>query len=169
MSVAEFLEIWWVFPASVVFATVAQGMDYATARWIRLGAVPFALAGALVAHEVAAGVLRGIFGFGLVGLSGFLLLQRAPEVCEPGEKAGEMMRRKSAGSATTVIEARDGAVYEYPTCWRLPRVALAAVGGAITGLVSAGLPEISTTQLVVRCLPASWRGCRAECSPSWVC
>jgi uncharacterized membrane protein YfcA len=42
-------------------------------------------------------------------------------------------------------------VYEYATCWRLPGVVLAAVGGALTGLVSAGLPEISTTQLVVRC------------------
>ena len=28
---------------------------------------------------------------------------------------------------------------------------MAAVGGALTGMISAGLPEISTTQLVVRC------------------
>ena len=28
---------------------------------------------------------------------------------------------------------------------------MAAVGGVLTGMISAGLPEISTTQLVVRC------------------
>lgn len=61
------------------------------------------------------------------------------------------MDRRSEGKGTTVIEAADGTVYEYPTCWRPPGVLLAAAGGALTGLVSAGLPEISTTQLVVRC------------------
>lgn len=199
MSGTEFLELWWVFPSSVVFATVAVGsgvsgalffspffmivvglspaqavgaglltetfgmgnglrayvrqglVDHATARWLLVGAVPFAVAGALVAHRMPAGLLRMVFGIGLVGLAGFLLLQRAPEACEPGEKAGELMDRRSAGKGTTVIEASDGTVYEYPTCWRLPGVVLAAVGGALTGLVSAGLPEISTTQLVVRC------------------
>ncbi|MFW6193534.1 MAG: sulfite exporter TauE/SafE family protein [Gemmatimonadota bacterium] len=195
----DFLGLWWVFPSSVLFATVAVGagvsgalffspffmivvglspaqavgaglltesfgmgnglrsyvrrglVDYATARWLLVGAVPFALAGALVAHRVPDGVLRGVFGAGLVALASFLLLQRAPETCEPGEDAGELMDRKSAGKGTTVIEAADGTVFEYPTCWRLPGVLLASVGGALTGLVSAGLPEISTTQLVVRC------------------
>lgn len=199
MSTTEFLDLWWVFPASVVFATVAVGagvsgalffspffmivvglsparavgaglftesfgmgnglrsyvrqglVDYATARWLLAGAVPLALAGGLMAHRIPAGVLRGVFGAGLVGLAGFLLLQRAPEECEPGEDAGELIDRKSRGKGTTVIEAEDGTVHEYPTCWRLPGVLLAAAGGALTGLVSAGLPEISTTQLVVRC------------------
>ncbi len=58
---------------------------------------------------------------------------------------------KSEGKGTTVVRARDGSVYEYPTCWRLPGVMMAAVGGVLTGMISAGLPEISTTQLVVRC------------------
>lgn len=199
MSGTEFLELWWVFPSSAVFATVAVGagvsgalffspffmivvglspaqavgaglltevfgmgnglrsyvrqglVDYATARWLLAAAIPLALAGSLTAHRIPSGVLRGIFGAGLVALAGFLLFQRTPEQCEPGEKAGELIDRKSEGKGTTVIEARDGTVYEYPTCWRLPGVALAAVGGALTGLVSAGLPEVSTTQLVVRC------------------
>ena len=50
-----------------------------------------------------------------------------------------------------MIRAKDGTVYEYPTCWRPPGVLMAAVGGGLTGMISAGLPEISTTQLVVRC------------------
>ena len=62
-----------------------------------------------------------------------------------------MIDRKSSAKGTTVIRARDGSVYEYPTCWRVPGVLMAAVGGVLTGMISAGLPEISTTQLVVRC------------------
>lgn len=193
------LELWWVFPSSVLFATVAVGsgvsgalffspffllvvglppaqavgaglltevfgmgnglrayvrqglVDYATARWLLLGAVPTALVGALVAHRVPAGALKLVFGVGLVILASFLLLQKTPEACEPGEEASETIDRRSRGKGTTRVEAADGQVYEYPTCWRPPGVALAAVGGLFTGLVSAGLPEITTTQLVVRC------------------
>jgi len=42
-------------------------------------------------------------------------------------------------------------VFEYPTCYRPPGVAMAGVGGLLTGLISAGLPEIVTTQLILRC------------------
>jgi len=196
---AEFLSLWWVFPTSVVFATVAVGsgvsgalffspffmlvvglspaqaigaglltetfgmgngllsyvrqrlVDYATARWILVGAVPSAVVGALLAHRVPDDTLKLVFGSGLLVLSGFLLFVRSPEECEPGEEAGRLIERKSEGKGETVVEASDGTVYRYPTCWRPPGVALAAVGGALTGVVSAGLPEISTTQLVVRC------------------
>lgn len=195
----EFLDLWWVFPASVAFATVAVGsgvsgalffspffmlvvgltpaqavgaglltetfgmgnglrayvrqrlVDYATARWLLAGALPTAVAGSLVAHEVPDGALKIVFGSGLVVLAGFLLFVRRPEECEPGEAAGDLIERKSEGKGTTAVEARDGTVYRYPTCWRVPGVVLAGVGGLLTGLVSAGLPEISTTQMVVRC------------------
>lgn len=42
-------------------------------------------------------------------------------------------------------------MFRYRTCWRLPGVGLATVGGFVTGLISTGLPEILTTQLIVRC------------------
>lgn len=195
----EFLDLWWVFPSAIAFATVAIGsgisgalffspffmlvvglspaqavgaglltevfgmgnglrsyvrqrlVDYATARWLLLGAVPSVAIGASVAHRVPDGTLKVIFGIGLLVLSGFLVLVRTPEQCEPGEREGDLIRRKSRGKGKTVIRARDGTVYEYPTCWHLPGSVMAAIGGAITGVISAGLPEISTTQLVVRC------------------
>jgi uncharacterized protein len=195
----EFLSLWWVFPVSVLFATVAVGsgvsgalffspffmlvvglppaqavgagllteafgmgnglrayvrqriVDYATARWLLVGAVPSVVVGALVAHQVPEGVLKIVFGVGLLLLSGILLFVPAPEKCKPGEKSGRLINRRSKGKGTTVIKARDGTVYKYPTCWRVPGVILAAIGGTFTGLISAGLPEISTTQLVVRC------------------
>lgn len=193
------LDLWWIFPAAVVFSTIAIGsgvsgalffspffmlvvglspvqavgaglatevfgmgnglrayvtakvVDYATARWLLAGAVPSIIVGATVADAVDSGLLQLIFGVGLIVLSGFLIFVRTPEACEPGDRASHLIDEKSKDKGTTVIEARDGSVYEYPTCWRLPGVTLAAVGGMLTGMISAGLPEISTTQLVARC------------------
>jgi uncharacterized membrane protein YfcA len=50
----------------------------------------------------------------------------------------------------TVIEAADGTTYSYDASGERPGVGFGAVGGFITGLISAGLPEITTTQLIVR-------------------
>lgn len=195
----SFLQLWWVFPVSIIFSTIAIGsgvsgalffspffmlvvglspvqaigaglltevfgmgnglrsyvrarlVDYATAKWLLLGALPFVVVGAIAADVIPSRVLKTIFGAGLLILAAFLILVRSPEECEPGDRAVPLIDRKSEGRGTTVIRARDGTVYEYPTCWRLPGVLMAAVGGLLTGMISAGLPEISTTQLVVRC------------------
>lgn len=193
------LELWWVFPAAVLFATVAVGsgvsgalffspffmlvvglspaqavgaglltelfgmgnglrayvrqrlVDYATARWLLAGAVAATIAGALLAHRVPAGTLELVFGTGLLVLAGFLVFLPAPEDCEPAAREGEILRRKSSGRDETVIHAADGEAYRYPTCWRPPGVALAAAGGLLTGMISAGLPEVTTSQLILRC------------------
>ncbi len=129
----------------------AKLVDYATAKWMLLGAVPSVIVGALVADLMSDQILKAIFGTGLVILAGFLILVRSPEQCEPGDRSVEVIESKSKGKGTTVIRASDGEVYEYATCWRPPGVVMAAVGGVLTGMISAGLPEISTTQLVVRC------------------
>ena len=116
-----------------------------------LGSVPAVVLGAVGADMVSDRILKGIFGIGLLVLAMFLILVRSPDRSEPGDRAMPMIDTRSEGKGTTVIRARDGSVYEYPTCWRLPGVLMAAVGGVLTGMISAGLPEISTTQLVVRC------------------
>ena len=133
----------------------AGTVDYATARWLLLGAVPIVVVGALLADQLPSGVLTVVFGLGLVVLGGFLVLVRNPEECEPGDRAMPLIEHKSQDLGTTTVEARDGNMYTYKTCWRPPGVALAAIGGLFTGMISAGLPDISTTQLVIRChLPA---------------
>jgi len=71
--------------------------------------------------------------------------------CEPGECEGEYLKEKNTGRGTTTVESTDGEEFTYDTCWRVPGVALSTIGGFITGLISAGLPEIVTTQLIVRC------------------
>ena len=84
-------------------------------------------------------------------LGAFLVYYDPAEECEPGECEGSYLKEKNDGRGTTTIEATDGETYTYDTCWRPPGVGLSTAGGFITGLISAGLPEIVTTQLIVRC------------------
>lgn len=197
--VDRFLAHWWVFPAAILFSTVAIGsgvsgalffspffmlavglapaqaigaglltevfgtgnglvnyvrqgvVDYATAKWLLLGAVPATVLGAVAAHFVPTALLTIAFGAGLLVLGGFLVYYDPPEQCVPGECEGEFLREKNTGRGETVVESADGETYRYDTCWRPPGVGLATGGGFITGLISAGLPELTTTQLIVRC------------------
>jgi uncharacterized membrane protein YfcA len=126
-------------------------VDYTTAKWLLLGAVPAVVVGALAAHVVPTTLLTIAFGAGLLLLGAFLVYYDPPEDCEPGECEGEYLQSKNTGRGTTTIETADGETYTYDTCWRPPGLGLATVGGFITGLISAGLPEITTTQLIVRC------------------
>jgi uncharacterized membrane protein YfcA len=131
---------------------VRQGIvDYATAKWLLLGAVPAVVLGSFSAHYVPTTVLKAIFGGGLILLGGFLVYYDPPEKCEPGEGEGSFLESKNDGRGETVIKTRDGTVYRYDTCWRAPGLSMATIGGFITGLISAGLPELTTTQLIVRC------------------
>jgi uncharacterized membrane protein YfcA len=126
-------------------------VDYATAKWLLLGAVPAVVIGAFATHIVPTTLLSIAFGAGLLILGSFLVYYDPPEECVPGECEGKFLQQKNTGRGTTTIETKDGETYTYDTCWRPPGLGLATVGGFITGLISAGLPEITTTQLIVRC------------------
>lgn len=126
-------------------------VDYSTAKWLLLGAVPAVVIGAFVAHYVPTTLLKLAFGTGLLVLGGFLVYYDPPEECVPGEREGNYLRRKNTGRGETTIETTDGETFTYDTCWRPPGIGLATAGGFITGLISAGLPEVTTTQLIVRC------------------
>jgi len=126
-------------------------VDYRTAKWLLAGAIPAVVGGAVAAHYVPTTLLKLAFGAGLLLLGGFLLYYDPPEEYEPGEREGEYLERKNTGRGTTTVESADGETFTYDTCWRPPGVGLATAGGFITGLISAGLPEVTTTQLIVRC------------------
>jgi uncharacterized membrane protein YfcA len=126
-------------------------VDYRTAKWLLAGAVPAVVVGAIAAHYVPTALLKLLFGAGLLLLGGFLIYYDPPEEYEPGEREGQYLKRKNTGRGTTTIESADGETFTYDTCWRPPGIGLATVGGFITGLISAGLPEVTTTQLIVRC------------------
>jgi hypothetical protein len=126
-------------------------VDFQTAKYLLTGAVPAVVLGAFAAHYVPTDVLKAIFGLGLLVLGAFLVYYDPPEECVPGECEGEYLHEKNSGRGTTTVEASDGETFTYDTCWRPPGVALSTIGAFITGLISAGLPEIVTTQLIVRC------------------
>ncbi|MEZ3117503.1 sulfite exporter TauE/SafE family protein [Halobaculum sp. MBLA0147] len=128
-----------------------QVVDYRTAKWLLLGAVPSVVVGAFATHLVPTTILKLLFGGGLVFLGAFLVYYDPAEECEPGECEGSYLRQKNEGRGTTTVETADGERFEYDTCWRPPGVGLATAGGFVTGLISAGLPEVTTTQLIVRC------------------
>jgi uncharacterized membrane protein YfcA len=126
-------------------------VDFRTAKWLLAGALPAVVVGAFAAHLVDPTILKLIFGAGLIVLGVFLVYYDPAEDCEPGECEGEFLEEKNTGRGTTTIEAADGETFTYDTCWRPPGVTLSTIGAFITGLISAGLPEIVTTQLIVRC------------------
>ena len=75
-------------------AYVSQGLvDYATAKWLLLGAVPAVVAGAFAAHLVDPQLLKAAFGLGLLVLGAFLVYYDPPEECVPGE--GEFLAEKT--------------------------------------------------------------------------
>jgi uncharacterized membrane protein YfcA len=198
-TMERFVSHWWVFPAAIVFSTIAlasgvsgalffspffmlgvglapaqaigaglltevfgmgnglrsyvkQGVvDYQTAKWLLAGAVPAVVVGAFAAHLVDPTLLKLLFGAGLILLGAFLVYYDPAEECEPGECENDFLKEKNTGRGTKTIAATDGETFTYDICWRLPGFGLATAGGFITGLISAGLPEIVTTQLIVRC------------------
>lgn len=124
-------------------------VDYRTARFLLLASVPAGIAGAVLAHRLATATLQTIFGIALVVLAAVLLYHTTQKEKPPrGPILGENKKE-------TVVRARDGTVYTYRTCNRVIGVHLAGIGALLTGLMSAGLPEITTTQLILRCrIPA---------------
>ena len=136
-------EFWWVFPAAILFSTVAISsgvsgalffspffilvvglspaqaigaglltevfgmgnglrsyvrqrlVDYGTARWTLLGAIPAVAIGAAVAHRIPGSTLKIIFGTGLVILAGFLILFPSPEASKPGPRYKSILCLKS--------------------------------------------------------------------------
>ena len=131
---------------------VQQGVvDYATAKYLLVGAVPAVIVGAFAASYIEPRLLKLAFGAGLVLLGGFLLYYDSPEGYKPGDSEGEFLEEKNTEQGTTTIKSADGERFEYDTCWRPPGIGLSTVGGFVTGLISAGLPEIVTTQLIIRC------------------
>ncbi len=120
-------------------------IDYQTVRYLLMASVPAGVAGAFLAHQIEPGILRIVFGVALALLATIVLYHSTQKGKPPTPRIRDQVRK------TTVIRARDGNIYSYRTCNRYIGVPLAGLGAFLTGLMSAGLPEITTTQLVLRC------------------
>lgn len=120
-------------------------IDYQTVRYLLMASVPAGVAGAFLAHQIEPGILRIVFGVALALLATIVLYHSTQKRKPLTSRIRDQVRK------TTVIRARDGNIYSYQTCNRYIGVPLAGLGALLTGLMSAGLPEITTTQLVLRC------------------
>ncbi len=120
-------------------------VDYLTVRFLLLASIPAAIVGAFLANRVEGGILRIILGVALVLLAIIVLYYNIKK-----GKATTGLILDQARKVTT-IRAKDGNTYSYRTCNRSIGVPLTGVGAFLTGLMSAGLPEVTTTQLMLRC------------------
>ena len=120
-------------------------VDYKTVRFLLMASIPAAVAGALLANRIEAAILQIVFGVALAVLAIIVLYHSTQKGKPPTGRILDQARK------TTLIRTRDGSIYEYRTCNRYIGVPLAGIGAFLTGLMSAGLPEITTTQLMLRC------------------
>ena len=120
-------------------------VDFKTARLLLATAVPAIVLGSLASHHIDPGVLRLVFGGVLFLLAVLMLAVTRPHRATPSPRFLQPQR-----PLTRLVDSQ-GQVYQYRVCYRPIGMGLAALGGALTGLISAGLPEVTTTQLVVRC------------------
>jgi hypothetical protein len=107
--------------------------------------VPAIVAGSFLSHLIDPVVLRVVFGALLFILAIIMLL-----VARPYQAIASPRFFQPDRPLTRIVDSR-GQAYEYRVCYRPIGMGLAAIGGLLTGLMSAGLPEVTTTQLVVRC------------------
>ena len=129
------------------FATInyaRQGViDMAFGRLMLVVTVPIGMAGAALALIIDPGALQLIFGAAMVALA-LVVLRTSLGAHESLVLAAETV------APPTVIRARDGAEYSYHVRGKGIGLVLCGVGAWLTGLISAGLPEINTTQLIAR-------------------
>jgi len=112
-------------------------VDFMTVRFLLAASIPAAVAGAYVANQIRPGVLQVILGVTLFVLAVIVIYYGILKGKPPTPAVPDESRKM------TIIKARDGNTYS--------GVTLSGIGGLLTGLVSVGLPEITTQQLTMRC------------------
>lgn len=122
-----------------------QVIDFQTASFLLMASIPAVIVGGFLSYRIEPGILKIFFGIVLLALAIIVLYHSTQKERPPATRILDQAAR------VTVIRARDGTVFMYRTCNHLIGMPLAGVGAFLTGLVSAGLPEITTTQLVIRC------------------
>ena len=137
--------------ASGTFSYVRQGVvDFTIVKSLLLVTVPFAMAGAVVSLMSDPDALRVLFGVMLFALAAFLLWSNLRRAREDNVRPVPVEMLPSVHPNDTVIHARDGREYRYIRPGRTVSQALGAAGALVQGFMGAGLPEATTTQLVLR-------------------
>lgn len=134
-------------------------VDFTIVRSLLLVTVPCAMIGAAVALMVEADALRAALGAALIALAAFLVWtnlrrNRATPTVRPepveGSSSSVHPEPVEGPHPEAVVQARDGREYRYTRPGRTVSQALGAGGAFLQGLMGAGLPEVTTTQLILR-------------------
>ena len=137
--------------ASGTFSYVRQGVvDFTIVKSLLLVTVPFAMAGALLAIMSDPDALRVLFGVMLFALAAFLVWSNLRRAREKAARPVPLEMQLSFHPDDTVIHAHDGREYRYIRPGRTVSQALGAAGALVQGFMGAGLPEATTTQLILR-------------------
>ena len=137
--------------ASGTFSYVRQGVvDFTIVKSLLLVTVPFAMAGALLAIMSDPDALRVLFGVMLFALAAFLVWSNVRRAREKAARPVPVEMQLSFHPDDTVIHAHDGREYRYIRPRRTVSQALGAAGALVQGFMGAGLPEATTTQLILR-------------------
>ena len=136
---------------SGTFSYVRQGVvDFTIVKSLLLVTVPFAMAGAVLALLSDPDALRVLFGVMLFALAAFLLWSNLRRARADAVRPVPVEMRPAFHPNDTVVHARDGREYRYIRPGRTVSQALGAAGALVQGFMGAGLPEATTTQLVLR-------------------
>ncbi len=137
--------------ASGAFSYVRQGVvDFTIVKSLLLVTVPFAMAGAVVSLMIDPDALRVLFGVLLFALAAFLVWSNLRRAREKAARPVPVEMQLSFHPDDTVIHAHDGREYRYIRPGRTVSQALGAAGALVQGFMGAGLPEATTTQLILR-------------------
>ena len=137
--------------ASGAFSYVRQGVvDFTIVKSLLLVTVPFAMAGAVVSLMIDPDALRVLFGVMLFALAAFLVWSNLRRAREKAARPVPVEMQLLFHPDDTVIHARDGREYRYIRPGRTVSQALGAAGALVQGFMGAGLPEATTTQLILR-------------------
>ena len=134
---------------SGAFSYTRQGVvDFTIVKSLLLVTVPLAMAGAVVALVVDADALRVVLGVGLIVLATFILWTNLRRSRAPATQPARPQVNREADEVA--VTARDGREYRYARPGRTLTQAMGAGGAFLQGLMGAGLPEVTTTQLLLR-------------------
>ena len=137
--------------ASGTFSYVRQGVvDFTIVKSLLLVTVPFAMAGAVMSLMIDPDALRVLFGVMLFALAAFLVWSNLRRARAEAARPVPVEMQLSFHPDDTVIHARDGREYRYIRPGRTLSQALGAAGALVQGFMGAGLPEATTTQLILR-------------------
>jgi len=130
-------------------------IDFKVAKSLIIIAVPSAIVGSFLADEINPEMLKILFA-SLMFILAYIMLKR------PSTKEKQKITEKAlAGDYSHIghertVKDSDGNVYKYHLCHPGRGRLFTGIGGFITGLMSVGIGEIVTPQLVKQCkIPVS--------------